>query len=567
MAKKKPVFQKYFDRVEIGGITLADYLSGRGQAKDLFTLKRLVEYCQIWAGLLTPYDSGYPLIQTRELQPPFELALWEYKELPGFSMLTLDRDLDYQAEPFQFDLLRDPTCRAAGREELARNRDVFLSRLPRPFHATFHGQLGEADLTDLASYPAILGYLFQMDRAHLIARGEDGSFRLAGIFASFPSDLDREIKRFGFKIGKFQPQDNVLYERNRLFVYRYLMELYGFPIASERRTSAALFCRRLADYNENFFISVMGNSDRTLTFMSSRGRGRLPLVEKIALISIGLEDEDLIQELGDGGWLVDPGRRVVILKVTYAQHVYNDENVIEDRALSVVEQEIIHPRTGQRMRGLDLLKTSRSRLLRLNDIVRGEHQGHIVYQGQEIIHGTESHEDRLRFLYAWVSKHRRTILGYAPRTFAQVIRTLSSYLEDDALAEEFRRRPVEYRQVLALVRTMEQEFEVLRIKQALLPTGSKAKRLSYKKRLAILRDFLKREKELISYGEDVFEKAMLVCDRVLGSAYFNRRYLHANRLENSEYENQVLELYREVMLQKSEIEWAYHRANFASSAV
>ena len=49
-----------------------------------------------------------------------------------------------------------------------------------------------------------------------------------------------------------------------------------------------------------------------------------------------------------GGFYVDPGRRVVILKVTYQQHKYNRYNVLEDRAMSIVRQEIIHPDHGGR---------------------------------------------------------------------------------------------------------------------------------------------------------------------------------------------------------------------------
>jgi hypothetical protein len=69
-----------------------------------------------------------------------------------------------------------------------------------------------------------------MDRGQVIARGLNGGFHLAGIFASFPSDLDGEIKRLGTRIHKFKKGDNQRYSQNRDFVYRFLMEQSGFAI-------------------------------------------------------------------------------------------------------------------------------------------------------------------------------------------------------------------------------------------------------------------------------------------------------------------------------------------------
>ncbi len=121
----------------------------------------------------------------------------------------------------------------------------------------------------------------------MIAKNTQGKFYFAGIYASFPSDLDTELKRFGLKIGKFQPGDNRLYEINRLFVYQFLMELYGFPIASERRTSSALFARKLFKMGEDFLIRVLGQSDRTITSLYRSTDSRMyPKVEKIALVSL-----------------------------------------------------------------------------------------------------------------------------------------------------------------------------------------------------------------------------------------------------------------------------------------
>src|SRR4030042_6279538 len=107
-----------------------------------------------------------------------------------------------------------------------------------------------------------------MGPAHVLARDPKGDFRLLGVYGSFPSDLDTELKALGRRLGKFQELDSAAYEREREFVYQFLMELYGFPIASERRTSAALFARRLSRLKEQSLIKGLGTADRSITSLS-----------------------------------------------------------------------------------------------------------------------------------------------------------------------------------------------------------------------------------------------------------------------------------------------------------
>ena len=84
---------------------------------------------------------------------------------------------------------------------------------------------------------------------------------------------------------------------------------------------------------------------------------------------------------------MDAEKRAVILRVHYRQHAYHQDNVLEDRALSVVRQEVVHPKTGETM-ALDVLGLGQDRLIMLNDIVRGEFGGTILYQGQEYLNDT-----------------------------------------------------------------------------------------------------------------------------------------------------------------------------------
>ena len=86
---------------------------------------------------------------------------------------------------------------------------------------------------------------------------------------------------------KFQPNDSLSYERNREFVYQFLMELYGYPISSERRTSAAIFARRLHKMGERFLIKALGQSDRIITSLFSSEPGHAyPQVEKTARLIV-----------------------------------------------------------------------------------------------------------------------------------------------------------------------------------------------------------------------------------------------------------------------------------------
>ena len=133
----------------------------------------------------------------------------------------------------------------------------------------------------------MLEYLFHMDRAQVIAREAPGRFSPPGGVCLLPVGPGHRAQGLGPPdLGKFKKQDSAAYERERDFVYQFLMELYGFPIAAERRTSAALFARKLSRLKEQYLIKVLGASDRTITSLSALSRSKYPLVEKTALISL-----------------------------------------------------------------------------------------------------------------------------------------------------------------------------------------------------------------------------------------------------------------------------------------
>jgi hypothetical protein len=509
--------REFFSDVRLNGHTLAALRRGAAPLKDRYLLKDFLEFIHLKKGLLEAYGPGYPLVEPRELLPSFEKNFAEYPELPSFSMVAFNRTLSYQDEIFQFDLLHPPE---EGGRRGRNNLDRFLPYLDRELRAQFKQRFGAHDLTNLARYESLLPFLFHMDRAHVIAKDSRGDFRLLGVYASFPSDLDAELKLFGRKLGKFKETDPGSYERERGFVYQFLMELYGYPIAAERRTSAALFARKLSRYKEQYLIKVLGASDRTLTSLCGYEQKRYPLVEKTALIALPASLAEGHPHLKDQGYYVDEARRVVILKVTYQQHKYNRLNVLEDRALGVLKQELIHPYHGGRDPSLNLLKDPRRSLKELTDIVRGEHPGTIVYQRTDLIASTKTHGDRLKFLSAWLAKHQRRLGAYSAESFEAAKKVLNSYLLNREYRDAFRRHEELHREVLQhlawvtqaqLLHSLE---KLAQDERALGPPG---------RRLAQALDFLQAHQGEIPYFyPDLFDKFLRLWEQFLAHPYFRQ---------------------------------------------
>ena len=115
---------------------------------------------------------------------------------------------------------------------------------------------------------------------------------------------------------------------------------------------------------------------------------------------------------------------------SYKQHRYNADNVRQDRALSVERQELIHPLTGRAMPDVNVVKDTSTMILRLNDIVRGEYVGRAVYKRNELVENTDTDEKRLKFLFAWLSKNQRRIIGYSEEFYNNTTKVLDAYLKN-----------------------------------------------------------------------------------------------------------------------------------------
>ena len=504
------------------------------QISNLIELKRFLDIIHIKTCLIKPYqqNKNYPLVEGRDLLPSFDNDMFEYKDLPSFALVAFARNLNYFSEIFQYDKLHAESSIESTNPEsnvISHNIQTFISRLPRKYHEEFRQEFSSINPALLKNYQKVLPYLLKIDRAHVFSWDNENHFHLNGIFASFPSDIDSELKRFGIKIGKFLYGDSEMYERNRIFVYQFLMELYGFPIASERRTASAIFARRLHKMGEHFLLRVLGQSDRTITtYLSTGTNRRYPLVEKIALIAVDQDQKELISIIDRDGFFLDKEKRIVIIKITYRQHAYDPNNVRQDRALSVAEQEILHPLTGQALQGLNIIKDSTNMFLRLNDIVRGEYTGRIVYKRTEIIENTDTEEKKLKFLYSWLTKHQRRIISYSDEFFNNVCKVMANYLKSPENTEKFESLREFHNEVNARFSYIQQARQV-RILEDLCNRIFKGERIIYRKMLnetlTLLNDL---QFELANFFPDLVEKILICIEKILHDKYLLHNYIEPN---------------------------------------
>ncbi|GFK94338.1 hypothetical protein NNJEOMEG_02182 [Fundidesulfovibrio magnetotacticus] len=533
---------------------------------DLLALKDFLDLVHAKHALLEPYftTKNYPVVENRELLPSFEVDLYEYKELPGFSMVVLPRRLAYFQEIFQYDILHSPESvpeaeRKANPALAERIRQTNLNaltlRIPKQDQDRFRQRHQGADITSLENYPELLPTLLHMERAHVLALDSADRFTLAGVYSSFPSYLDTELKQFGLRIGKFKAGDDALYERNRLFVYQFLMELYGFPIVSERRTSAAMFARRLHRSGESFLVRVLGQSDRTITTLYSHPDAKhYPRVEKLALVSVHEHFKDTVKLLREGGYFVDEERRVVVLRVVYNQHKYDPDNVRQDRALSVVRQEVLHPVTGVALSGLNIIKDSYSMFLRLNDIVRGEYHGRVVYKRHEIVEGTETDEKRLKFLHCWLTKHQRRIISYSDDFYANVVKVLDGYLLSPDNYERFTPMRGLHQEVWSKYSYIQQARKVKTLED-LLGRRLRGQKLSYLAMLSQFTEIVSDLKfEMANYFHELVERVLKMGDTLLQDRYIQKNFVGRKDEELSPYGQQIKKMYARLVSLLDEFE-------------
>ena len=252
---------------------------------------------------------------------------------------------------------------------------------------------------------------------------------------------------------------------------------------------------------------------------------RYPLLEKIALISVDEDQEEALETLEKGGYFLDRDRRVVIIRVTYRQHRFDASNVQQDRALSVARQEILHPLTGAPLAGLNIIKDTSNMFLRLNDIVRGEYTGRIVFKRTEIVENTDTDEKRLKFLYAWLTKHQRRMIGYSDDFFAKVSRVLNGYLYSPDNDDAFSNMRELHREVCTRFSYIQQARRV-RILEDLAQRKAKVGRMGYRQMMREALDLLTDLKfEIVNFFPALVDGIVDSVERILSDAYLRRTYM------------------------------------------
>ena len=88
---------------------------------------------------------------------------------------------------------------------------------------------------------------------------------------------------------------------------------------------------------------------------------------------------------------------------------------------------------------MDVLGLSQDRLLALNDIIRGEFEGSIVFDRNEQVTGTRDLRSRMKFLAAWLDKHRHILADYSPDNFERIQKIVHSFFESPEMQNDFYR--------------------------------------------------------------------------------------------------------------------------------
>ena len=237
------------------------------------------------------------------------------------------------------------------------------------------------------------------------------------------------------------------------------------------------------------------------------------------------DQEEALDAIGRAGFFLDSERRVVILRVHYTQHRYNPANVRQDRALSVLSQEIIHPITGRVLKGLNIIRDATNMYLRLNDMVRGEYTGRVVYKRNEIIESTDTPEKRLKVIYSWLTKNQRRVIDYSDEFYDKVSSVLTGYLYSPAHDEDFAGLRDLHREVCARLSYIQQARRV-RVLEDLRNRRYHGERISWKRTLAIALDLASNLKfEIVNFFPELVEKALFSLDHILSDRYLVRTYI------------------------------------------
>jgi hypothetical protein len=184
----------------------------------------------------------------------------------------------------------------------------------------------------------------------------------------------------------------------------------------------------------------------------------------------------------------------------------------------VVKQEIIHPCHGGRDTSLNILKDTKRFLKELTDIVRGEYSGTISYQHTELLTSTKTHEDRLRFLSAWLAKNQRRLGTYSQESFDDAKKLLNTYLLNREYREAFGKHPELHREVVQHLAYVSQAHQLQPLEKLAQRQGP---HIGPTRRLEEAVDFLEAKKaELPYFYPDLLDKCLELWQQIVAYPYF-----------------------------------------------
>ena len=132
---------------------------------------------------------------------------------------------------------------------------------------------------------------------------------------------------------------------------------------------------------------------------------------------------------------------------------------------------------------------------------------------------------RLKFLYAWLSKHQRRIIGYSDEYFANIDKILNVYLLTRENFEIFTGVNDLYLDVVRRYSYIQQARKV-RILEELQQRVHRGERISYAKMLAESVSLLNSLKfEIVSYFDQLVSTVISIGDSMLNDRYLVRNYI------------------------------------------
>jgi hypothetical protein len=164
-------------------------------------------------------------------------------------------------------------------------------------------------------------------------------------------------------------------------------------------------------------------------------------------------------------------------------------------------------------------------LFRLNDIVRGEHTGRIVYKRTEIVENTDNDEKRLKFLSYWLAKHQGRMIGYSDEFFSQLDKVLSGYLYSPRHDENFGNAREIYQEVCSRFSYIQQARRV-RILEELCQRTFRGDPISYRRMMNETVNLLNELKfEIVNFFPALVDAVINCTEKILHDRYIQRKYL------------------------------------------